>query len=277
MRRFSHECAGRVVLVERDEQGLGTGDRPEEREDEVREDVAVPVEGGDHERVSRRADEKGEGRVDQLWFVGNVGMPLGGRVHLLLEHPLVDRADGVLGPAEDFRARSLRVPERELGNGAADAALDPLGPIGDFVLALALAPFLRAVGVTHGHAHHADRVIGASDRYDTGNSPAGADDHVPADLLAQDPVRAADVVFPLRSDGGRLQSEPGVADRCGRLVNDGVLRCATVFEREVVARKLELEAQDVSREHASCFLEQLLPGLVPLEHHDRPRVHGAGV
>ena len=34
-------------------------------------------------------------------------MPLRRRIHLLLQHALVDRADGVLGPAEDFAAQTL--------------------------------------------------------------------------------------------------------------------------------------------------------------------------
>ena len=65
-----------------------------------------------------------ERRVDQLGLVGDVGMPLGGRVHLLLEHPLVDGADRVLRPAEDLRPRPLGVAEGELGDRAADAPLD---------------------------------------------------------------------------------------------------------------------------------------------------------
>ena len=53
------------------------------------------------------ADEQRERRVDQLRLVGHVGMARCRRVHLLLEHPLVDRADRVLRAAEDLRARAL--------------------------------------------------------------------------------------------------------------------------------------------------------------------------
>ena len=71
--------------------------------------------------------EQRERRVDQLRLVRDVGVARGRRVHLLLEHPLVDRADRVLRAAEDLRAGALRLAERELGDSAADSALDALG------------------------------------------------------------------------------------------------------------------------------------------------------
>ena len=61
-------------------------------------------------------DEQRERRVDQLRLVRDVRVALGRRVHLLLEHPLVGRADGVLRPAEDLRAGALGEAERELGD-----------------------------------------------------------------------------------------------------------------------------------------------------------------
>ena len=72
-----------------------------------------------------------------------------------------------------------------------------------------------------------------------------------------------------------LQAEPGLADRGRGLVDDRVVGRAAVLEREVVALEVDLEADHVGREHAQRLLEQLLPGLVALEHDDRPRVHGA--
>ena len=87
MRGLGHERARRVVLVEGDEQRLGAGDRAEEREDEVGEDVAVPVQRRDDERLAGGPDQEGERRVDQLRLVRDLGVPLGGGVHLLLEHP----------------------------------------------------------------------------------------------------------------------------------------------------------------------------------------------
>ena len=50
-----------------------------------------------------------------------------------------------------------------------------------------------------------------------------------------------------------------------------------LLEREVEAGKLELEADDIRGEDAQRLLEQLLPGLVPLEDHDRPLGHSARV
>ena len=163
--------------------------------------------------VAGRREQQRERRVDQLRLVRHVGMALGGRVHLLLQHPLVGRADGVLRAAEDLRARPLGLPERELGDRAADPPLDPLGAERDLVLALALAPLLRAVGVADRHPDDRDRRVDAAERDDAGNAPAGADDHLAADLLAQDPVRRADVAARLGRDRRRLQAEPVLADR----------------------------------------------------------------
>ena len=135
-----------------------------------------------------------ERRVDQLRLVRHVGMPCRRGVHLLLEHPLVDRADGVLRPAEDLRAHPLGLPERELRDRVADAPLDALRAERDLVVALALAPLLGAVRVADRHAHDRDRRVHAAERDDAGNAAARAHDHLAADLLAQDPVRRADVV-----------------------------------------------------------------------------------
>ena len=157
---------------------------------------------------------------------GTSGMALRGGVHLLLQHPLVRRADRVLRAAEDLRAGALGLAERELGDGAADAPLDPLRPERDLVVALALAPLLRAVGVADRHAHDRDRRVHAAERHDAGDPPPGADDHLAADLLAEDPVRRADVVAPLGRDRRGLQAEAVLADRRGGLVHDLVLRRA---------------------------------------------------
>ena len=89
---------------------------------------------------------------------GHLGVPLGRRVHLLLQHSLVDRADGVLRAAEDLGAGSLRGLEGELGDAAADPPLDSLRAKGRLVVPLALAPLLRAVGVAD---RHPDDEIGA--------------------------------------------------------------------------------------------------------------------
>ena len=118
----------------------------------------------------RRRDEQRERRVDQLRLVRHVGMPLGRRVHLLLQHPLVDRADGVLRAAEDLRARPLGRLEGELGDAAADPPLDALRPERRLVVALALAPLLRAVGVADRHPHDRDRRVHAAERNDARES-----------------------------------------------------------------------------------------------------------
>ena len=81
-------------------------------------------------------DQQRVGRVDQLRLVDDVRIAQRRGVHLFLEHPLVDRADRVLGAAEDFRVRLARVEEGVLGDDAADAALDAFGAEGDLVVAV---------------------------------------------------------------------------------------------------------------------------------------------
>ena len=159
----------------------------------------------------------------------------------------------------------------------ADAALDALGAQRDLVLALSFAPFLRAIGIADRHADDRDGRVDAADRRHARNAPSRADDDLAADLLAEDPVRRADVAGAFGRDGRRLQAEPGLAHRRCGLVDDSVLRRATAFEREVEARKLELDPDHVRDEHTQGFFEQLLPGLVPLEHDDRPSLHGGGL
>src|SRR5207247_4264682 len=103
------------------------------------------VEGGDDERVAAGREEERKGGVDQLRLVGDVRMARAGGVELLLEHSLVGRADRPLRASENLRSGALGEAEGELGDRAADAALDALGPKRDLVVALILAPFLRAV------------------------------------------------------------------------------------------------------------------------------------
>ena len=58
----------------------------------------------------------------------------------------------------------------------------------------------------------------------------------------------------------------------GGLVDDLVPGRPPRGEREVEPLEAELEAGDLPGEDAQGFLEELLPGLVPLEHHDRLRL-----
>ena len=173
------------------------------------------------------------------------------------------------GPPKTFAPVRAGLPERELGDGVADAPLDPLGAERRLVVALALAPLLRAVGVADRHAHDRDRRVHAAERHDARDAPARAHDHAAADLLAQDPVRRADVAGAFRRDRRRLQPQPVLADRPRRLVHDAVRGRAAVLEREVEARELELEPDHVRLQDAQRLLEQLLARLVALEDDDR--------
>ena len=201
-------------------------------------------------------------------------MPLGRGVHLLLQHPLVDGADGVLRPAENLGVHPLSQLETEFGDRAANRALDPLGSESRLVVALSLAPLLRAVGAADRHSDDRDRRMDAAERRHPGNPPARANDHRAADLLTQDAVGRTDVVGAFGRDRGRLQTEPRLLESHSRLVDDRVVRRPPRLQGEVEARELELETDYVRRENANRLLEELLTRLVALEHHDSLRIHG---
>src|SRR5262245_5878003 len=197
-------------------------------------------------------------------------------IHLLLQHPLVYGADRVLRPAEHLRPRALRRKECELCDCATDAPLDSLGAERKLVVVVALAPLGRAVRVADRHAHDRDRRMHTSDGSNAGNTTTRADDHLAADLLAQDAVRRADVVESLRSPRRGLQPEPVLADRRRRLVDNLVVRRTAISEREVVARKLELDVDHIRGEDPQSFLEELLTRLVTFEDDNGSGVaHGA--
>ena len=82
-------------------------------------------------------------------------------------------------------------------------------------------------------------------RRDAGNAASRADDHLSADLLTEDPVRRADVAGAFRGDRCSLQSQARLTHGPGRLVDDRVLRRSAIGEGEVVAREVELDADDV--------------------------------
>ena len=200
-------------------------------------------------------------------------MPGCGAVHLFLQHPFVDRAHGVLRAAEDLGAGARRMAKGELGDRPADPTLDALGAEGKLGLAFPLAPFLGPVGVADRHANHRDGRVNAADRQYARDAPAGADDDVAADLLAQDPVRAPHVVCALRRDRRGLEPETGFDDGSGGLVDDSVTGCPARLEREVEAIELQRHADDVRGKDTQRFLEEFLTRLVALEDDDGPAGH----
>ena len=113
----------------------------------------------------------------------------------------------------------------------------------------------------------------ASERHDAWDPTAGAHDHLAADLFPKDPVWRPDVTRALRCDRGRFQPEPVLANRSSRLMDDGVARRTTPFEREVEANESELDTDHLGCECAKRLFEQLLPSLVAFENDDR--LHGA--
>jgi hypothetical protein len=116
--------------------------------------------------------------------------------------------------------------------------------------------------------------VDAAKRDDARDPASSPDDDPPADLLAEDAVRRADVAGALRRDRRRLQAEPMLPDRSRGLVHDGVVRLASRLEREIETGKLEREAGYIGCQNAQRLFEQFLPGFVSLEHDDRVRVHG---
>src|SRR5581483_9505962 len=116
------------------------------------------------------------------------------------------------------------------------------------------------------HAHDRDRRVDAAERRDARDAAAGADDDLAADLLAEDPVRGADVVSPLRRDGRGLETEAVLADCGGGVVDAAVLRRAPALEREVEARQVDLEPRHVPCEHAEALVDELLSRLVAFDY-----------
>ena len=111
----------------------------------------------------------------------------------------------------------------------------------------------------------------ARDRRNTRYPAPSPHDHLSLDLLAQDRVGAADVVFALGRDRCCLYPVAGLDQRaCGRQ-HDLVVRPAPVLEREVVVLELEVEPADLGSSSRMRLLEQLLAGLVAFEDDDPGR------
>ena len=99
-------------------------------------------------------------------------------------------------------------------------------------------------------------------------SAGRTDDHLAAHLLAQDAVGGADVVLALGRHGRRLDAVAGLAHRARRLQHHVVAGLAPPLQREVEALLLHLDPQHLRVEHPQRLLQQLLAGLVALQHDD---------
>ena len=142
------------------------------------------------------------------------------------------------------RAGAAGVLKGVFHHHAADAAADLLGALRRFVqrARLALAPFRRAVGVADSHAHHADGGMDAANGTYSGNTPAGAQDHLSAHLFAQDRVGTAHVGLGFRGDGGGLQPQAVGANGLGRVKDNLVLRRAPVGQAQVIGFEMQIQA-----------------------------------
>jgi len=171
-----------------------------------------------------------------------------------------------LGTAEDFGLNPLGVGEGVVGDHAARPAADLLGPEGPFVQPVALAPLLRAVCVIDGHANYRDRGVDPRQRPHPGYAPPGPHDDPPVDLLAKDRVGAAHVARPFRRDRRRLQAESGLTQCFGGVDDDLVSGLPSPLEREVEVAPLHLKPEHIGLEQAEGLVEQLLAGLVAVQH-----------
>src|SRR5579875_350550 len=195
-------------------------------------------------------------------------------VKLLLEHALVYRRDGPLRAAVDLAAERASAAERMLGNRPTDATRDPLGALSALlrISLRTLAPFAGSIGITHRHPHDRDREVSAGERRDARDVTAGADDHRAAYLLAQNPVRRANVLSALRRDRRRLERQAGCSyRRCG-LVHDRIARAPPALQREVKALDREIQPEHLGVEHAQRLFKELLTGLVAFEHDNSQRL-----
>ncbi len=65
MRRFGHGHGRLIPVVEREQHGLGSRDRAEQGQDQIRQTIPVAIERGDDKRrVGGTGEQAGVGRVD---------------------------------------------------------------------------------------------------------------------------------------------------------------------------------------------------------------------
>ena len=115
----------------------------------------------------------------------------------------------------------------------------------------------------------------ARDRGDSGDPPAGPNDHGAIDALADDPVRTAHVLGALGGDRCRLERRARLRQRPRGLVDDAVLGRPPALQREVEAAQLQRQPDHLRVNHLQRLLEQLLAGLVALEDDYLQRLHSA--
>src|SRR5918997_502760 len=235
---------GVLLLVEREQERLGPRYGAEHLHHEVRDAVTVTVEGGDDEGLAVSGQEQRVGGVYELGVVADVAAVLRGAVHLLLEHPLVDGGDGVLGATEDLGPHLARLDKGELRYASAYPARDLLCPVGDLVETLALAPLLGPVGVVDGHPYDGDGRMDAGHGVDAGDATSRAHDHGPVYALPEYRVGRADVPGRLRRHRRGLYAEAARFHRRRRLVYHPVVRSLAVLERQVVPLELHVHPGD---------------------------------
>ncbi len=99
-------------------------------------------------------------------------------------------------------------------------------------------------------------MIGAADRRDAGDPPAGADDDLAVDELARSRFGEPTSSLPSGVTVAALMANPDSRIARAASGDDLVARRAAVLQREVEA--LELDADDLRRQQAEALLQQLL-------------------
>ena len=218
------------------------------------------------------ADESSSANVASIscGSYGDVGMPRGGGVHLLLEHPLVRRADRVLRPAEDLRAGALRLTERELGDARGRCAAR-CARCGRRPRRRLRPPAIPSRRTRRRRPCARSRSARARRRAARRRESAGP--------CARSPCRRSPRAG-CGSASRRRRASSGVMvaafrpSPCSRIAAAAscttALSVARRFSSERSKRgNVELDPDHVRREDAQRLLEQLLAGLVALEDDDR--------
>ena len=176
MRRFGHHAVHFALIIDRNDHRLRPGNRAKHLQHHVRQQVAIPIEGGNDQALAAGGQQQGKGGVNQLRLVAHPGVAGRGGVQLFFEHAFVDGADGKFGAAEHFGPRIAGVLEGIVGHRPADAAADFFGAISHLIGAAVFpfAPFFGPVSVVAGHTHHADGCIDAGNGAHAGNAATGA-------------------------------------------------------------------------------------------------------
>jgi hypothetical protein len=90
--------------------------------------------------------------------------------------------------------------------------------------------------------------VDTTERHDARNAATGSHDDLAADLLAENPIRRADVTCAFRGHRRGFEAVSVLTYRSGGLVHDSVLGRAAAVEREIESNEVQLDADHVRSE-----------------------------